>query len=95
MAIKLSIPMLKVLKLFLEQPEKPLFGFQIVNKIHINQSTVYPLLIKLETAGYLKAYWEKLDPTILDRPRRRYYQIRSEAKAKIIKMFEPFQLTKS
>jgi DNA-binding PadR family transcriptional regulator len=37
--------------------------------------TIYPILARLEAAGWVQSYWEQEEPTVLERPRRRMYQL--------------------
>lgn len=37
--------------------------------------TVYPILLRLEQAGWLESEWETADPVLLSRPRRRLYRL--------------------
>lgn len=40
--------------------------------------TLYPILLRLEAAGWLRSEWELGDPATLGRPRRRYYMLTGE-----------------
>ena len=37
--------------------------------------TLYPILVRLERAGWVEAQWEDIDPTVEGRPSRRYYRL--------------------
>jgi PadR family transcriptional regulator PadR len=73
--IRLSAPTLKVLKLLLEQPRLGRSGADISRSLRIPSGTMYPLLARLERAGWLRSEWEAVEPAEAGRPRRRFYQL--------------------
>jgi DNA-binding PadR family transcriptional regulator len=72
---RLSHQALRVLKVFLEGPSEGLAGSGIWKELGLFSGTVYPILMRLEGAGWLKSEWEKLPPETLARPRKRIYQL--------------------
>jgi DNA-binding PadR family transcriptional regulator len=50
-------------------------GAQIGRETELASGTLYPILLRLEQAGWLKSQWEDGDPSELGRPRRRLYRI--------------------
>jgi len=40
--------------------------------------TLYPILVRLERAGWVESRWERTDPVADGRPNRRYYQLTAE-----------------
>lgn len=73
--VRISGPTLKALSLFLERNPSPLSGADLVNEKKILSGTLYPLLDRLETAGWLESEWEKVDPSSVGRPRKRLYRL--------------------
>jgi PadR family transcriptional regulator, regulatory protein PadR len=73
--VRVSRPMLKVLKMMIEHPQTPYSGADIARTVGIGSGTLYPLLQRLENAGWLKSDWEQVDPVEAGRPRRRHYQL--------------------
>jgi PadR family transcriptional regulator, regulatory protein PadR len=73
--IRLSSPTLKVLKLLIEKPRQGRSGAEISKALNIASGTLYPLLARLETAGWLDSEWETIEPSEAGRPRRRYYKL--------------------
>lgn len=53
----------------------PLSGADIAKSTKLKSGTLYPLLLRLEEAGWLRSEWEVGDPRELGRPRRRFYQV--------------------
>lgn len=54
---------------------KELSGAEIGRATKLASGTLYPLLIRLENAGWLQSRWEREDPRDLGRPRKRFYEI--------------------
>ncbi len=71
--VRLSGPTLKLLKLMLDEPIKKRSGAEISREAKIGSGTLYPLLLRLERAGWLFSEWEQIDPKEAGRPRRRFY----------------------
>lgn len=66
---------MKVLSVFCEDPKAEMSGREIGKKTKLPSGTVYPILIRLENAGWLSSRWEDIDPKEEGRPRRRFYTI--------------------
>ncbi len=73
--VRISRNILKVVKMMVEKPLTPFSGADVAREVGIGSGTLYPLLQRLENAGWLKSEWEKLDPSEAGRPRRRYYKL--------------------
>ena len=68
---------MKVLSVFCEDPKAEMSGREIGKKTKLPSGTVYPILIRLENAGWLSSRWEDIDPKEEGRPRKRFYQIKA------------------
>jgi PadR family transcriptional regulator, regulatory protein PadR len=66
---------LAVLRVFLDQPDKGLYGLEIGRAAGVRSGSLYPILDRLEQAGLLVGEWEDADPRSTRRPRRRYYML--------------------
>src|SRR5260370_21358868 len=66
---------LAVLMALRDWPREGLSGAQIARSTKLASGTLYPILGRLEQAGWLESQWEAGDPHALGRPRRRYYQV--------------------
>lgn len=73
--VRVSRPMLKVLKMMIEKPQTPYSGADIARQADIGSGTLYPLLARLENAGWMRSEWEQVDPAEAGRPRRRLYKL--------------------
>ena len=71
---RITGPTLKVLGALL--PDRiELSGAEISRVTKLASGTLYPILYRLERAGWLEGRWEVDDPKALGRPRRRFYQV--------------------
>lgn len=73
--------MAAVIKVFLEDPQQPRYGFDLMRRTRQPSGTLYPILARLERAGWLIGGREDIDPHAEGRPRRRTYHITGAAVA--------------
>jgi len=71
--------MAKVLKIFLEDPGQPRYGFEIMRLTGLASGSLYPMLARLEEAGWLTRGKEDIDPHAEGRPPRLHYTITGAA----------------
>ncbi|BCL14157.1 hypothetical protein GCM10017556_18960 [Micromonospora sagamiensis] len=64
-----------VLRALLQDPERELYGLEIVDSTGLPPGTIYPILARLEAAGWVESRWEVIDQQAEGRPRRRYYRL--------------------
>ncbi|MBY2969499.1 PadR family transcriptional regulator [Rhizobium leguminosarum] len=50
-------------------------GVDIAKVTGLASGSLYPILIRLERAGWLSSAWEAGEPAELGRPRRRFYRL--------------------
>lgn|SRR5258708_22184266 len=72
---RLTHQSLRVLNVFLSDPTIELAGSNLFDETHLASGTLYPILMRLEEAGWLHSRWERIDPSTAGRPRRRLYRI--------------------
>jgi DNA-binding PadR family transcriptional regulator len=72
---RLSAQALKVLGTLLTPNDSGLSGAEIGRATKLQSGTLYPILLRLEQAGWLKSQWETDSPQELGRPRRRFYKL--------------------
>jgi PadR family transcriptional regulator, regulatory protein PadR len=72
---RLSTQTLRVLGALMSSPQDELSGAQIGRTTELATGTLYPILLRLERAGWLESRWEDGDPRTLGRPRRRFYRV--------------------
>lgn len=78
---RVSAKGLKVLHTFFDAGNRELSGAEIAERTGILSGTLYPILIRFKSAGWLKDRWEDDDPVELGRPKRRYYRLTAAGQA--------------
>jgi DNA-binding PadR family transcriptional regulator len=73
--VRLTQPTLKVLRFLLETPREGRSGAEMSKATRVGSGTLYPMLARLEAAGWLASAWEVIDPREAGRPRRRFYKL--------------------
>jgi DNA-binding PadR family transcriptional regulator len=73
--VRLTQPALKVLRFLMETPREGRSGAEIFKATKVGSGTLYPLLLRLQNAGWLSSEWEVVDPREAGRPRRKFYKL--------------------
>ncbi|SRR6266849_2873478 len=73
--LELTPKMADVIKVFLEDTERPRYGLELMRITGQPSGTLYPNLAKFERAGWLAGDREEVDPKAEGRPPRRIYHI--------------------
>ena len=73
--VRLSECGLRVLRFMIDQPRIARSGAEISKATKVGSGTLYPLLARLEAAGWATSRWEDIDPHEAGRPRRRLYKL--------------------
>jgi PadR family transcriptional regulator, regulatory protein PadR len=71
---RLSFEMLRVLGIAVTAGGE-VSGDLVMRATELRSGTVYPILMRLESLGWLKSKWEDIEPSELARPRRRLYRV--------------------
>lgn len=66
---------MRVLGVVLEAPAAEWYGLELAGRADLSPGTVYPILVRLERAGWLDSAWENVNPSEEGRPRRRLYRL--------------------
>ena len=88
--VRMSFQTLKVLEAFLENPSTELAGADVHKRSGIASGTLYPILLRLESAGWFVSRWEEVDPAVAGRPRRRLYRLTRNGLARASEVFASF-----
>ena len=77
MAVKprMTIPTLRVLAALIADPVTEHYGLELCHAAGLPSGSVYPILARLETAGWVVGSWEDIDEAAEGRRRRRYYRL--------------------
>jgi DNA-binding MarR family transcriptional regulator len=89
-SVRMSLQTLRVLEAFLENPTDQLSGADIHQRCGIASGTLYPILLRLESAGWFVSRWESIDPSTAGRPRRRLYRLTSTGLKRASEVFASF-----
>ena len=72
---RLTTQTIKVLGILISRHQIQISGADIARSTGLASGTLYPILLRLEQAKWVKSEWEKGDPHKLGRPRRRIYSV--------------------
>ena len=89
--VRMTGPTLTVLRCFMDDIAKPRSGAEIHMATKVGTGTLYPLLLRLEDAGWLSSRWEDIEPSKEGRPRRRYYVITGDGQRAAREALAPLQ----
>lgn len=64
-----------VLAIFLDDPDADRYGLDLMRTTGLPSGTLYPILQRLQRAGWVSADWEDVDPVAAGRSPRRYYRL--------------------
>jgi PadR family transcriptional regulator, regulatory protein PadR len=73
--LRITAAVAKVVAAFLTDPAADRYGLDLIRTTALPSGTLYPVLVRLERAGWLTKAWEEIDPTVAGRPARRYYRL--------------------
>jgi PadR family transcriptional regulator, regulatory protein PadR len=88
--VRMSLQTLRVLEAFLESPGEQLAGSDVQRRTGLASGTLYPILLRLESAGWFVSRWEAVDPVAAGRPRRRLYRLTPTGLARASAVFASF-----
>ena len=72
---RMSAETLRILGVMLEDPLAWQYSLGLSETASVATGTIYPMLARLERAGWLESRWEELGPNDGGRPRRRLYRL--------------------
>ncbi|MET7418752.1 PadR family transcriptional regulator [Dactylosporangium sp. NPDC005555] len=73
--MRMTAAVAKVLSAFLTDPAVDRYGLDLMRVTGHPSGTLYPILLRLQRAGWVDARWEDVDPVAAGRPARRYYRL--------------------
>jgi DNA-binding MarR family transcriptional regulator len=88
--VRMSLQTLRVLEAFLDNPADQLSGADVQKRSGIASGTLYPILLRLESAGWFVSRWENIDPSSAGRPRRRLYRLTPSGLSRASEVFTLF-----
>jgi DNA-binding PadR family transcriptional regulator len=89
----MTVAVAKVLAAFLTDPAVDRYGLDLMRATEHPSGTLYPILLRLQRAGWVAAHWEEIDPATAGRPARRYYRLTPDgavaARTAVAALYEP------
>jgi PadR family transcriptional regulator, regulatory protein PadR len=76
--LRMTTAVAKVAATLLADPTADRYGLDLIRATGLPSGTLYPLLERLQRAGWVEAHWEDIDPVAAGRPARRYYRLTAE-----------------
>lgn len=73
----MTLAVAKVLRVFLEDPAEPRYGYELMRLTGFPSGKLYPILARMQSAGWLVKEVEDIDPATAGRPARRLYRLTS------------------
>jgi DNA-binding PadR family transcriptional regulator len=73
--VRITTSVAQVLAVLLDDPQAERYGLELMRATSLPSGTMYPILTRLQEAGWLQADWEDIDPVVAGRPARRYYRL--------------------
>ena len=62
----------------LDEPSAGMYGLQLSEASGVKAGGMYPVLARLEDAGWVSSWWEQIDESTEGRRRRRYYRLTTD-----------------
>lgn len=76
--LRISLNVLRVLQVLYQRLDSPHYGLELQRSLNISNGALYPILDKLERAGYVRSSMEDIDESAAGRRKRRYFQLTAE-----------------
>jgi PadR family transcriptional regulator PadR len=73
--MKMTLTTQRVLHALLDSPTDEHYGLEIMRATGLKSGSLYPILGRLEDAGWIEGRWEVIDEAAEGRPRRRLYRL--------------------
>ena len=77
--VELTLKSARLMNAFLAEPGRTRYGLELMRLTGMPSGTMYPLLARFESAGWLAKSREDIDPVAEGRPRRTLYSLTPEA----------------
>lgn len=76
--MKLTGALERVLRVFLDDPAAPRYGYDLMKAARLPSGTLYPMLARLQDEGLVTSRWEAQSDDAAGRPPRKYYELTAE-----------------
>lgn len=79
--VRITLAVATLLRVFLDDVSEPRYGYDLMRETGFASGKLYPILARLESAGWLIKECEQIDPAQVGRPARRHYQLSPDGAA--------------
>ena len=79
--VRITLAVATLLRVFLDDVEEPRYGYDLMRETGFPSGKLYPILARLQAAGWLIKEAEQIDPAEVGRPARRIYRLAPDAMA--------------
>jgi PadR family transcriptional regulator, regulatory protein PadR len=73
--MRLTLQVQLTLRAMLDGLDREMYGLELVQATGLPPGTIYPIMARLESAGWVSSRWEETGQEAKGRPRRRYYSL--------------------
>lgn len=73
--LRMTLQTQRLLFEMLKEPRGQHYGLEIARAARLSTGSIYPILARLEKAGWVVSAWEDIDEREEGRRRRRYYRL--------------------
>jgi PadR family transcriptional regulator PadR len=73
--IRVTLQTQLVLRILLRNLQGEHYGLEIAKAVGLPSGTIYPILARLESAGWIESDWEVINESVEGRRKRRYYRL--------------------
>lgn len=73
--LRLTLAVAEVLGAFLDDVDRPRYGYDLMAQTGFPSGKLYPVLARLQRAGWLSREPERIDPVVAGRPARVLYRL--------------------
>lgn len=76
--MRITIPTARILAALLAEPGADRYGLELMQATDLASGSLYPILHRLQDAGWVEANWEQIDTSEQGRPARRFYRLTAD-----------------
>jgi PadR family transcriptional regulator, regulatory protein PadR len=76
--VRITTTVGRVLRVLLEDPQAPQYGFDLMQRTGLPSGSLYPILARLERARWITGKKEAIDAGAEGRPPRKYYVLTAD-----------------
>jgi PadR family transcriptional regulator, regulatory protein PadR len=73
--VRITVDVARVLRVFLDDVDQSRYGYELMQLTGFPSGKLYPILARLQRAGWLIREHEDVDPSVVGRPARRLYRL--------------------